>query len=98
MWYNGIFVFQGKKFDYCIVDEASQITQPICLGPLRFANIFVLVGDHYQLPPLIRNNEARDNGMDISLFKRLSEAHPQSVVNLEYQYRMNQDIMVGLNK
>lgn len=90
-------LFQRKKFDYCIVDEASQITQPICLGPLRFADIFVLVGDHYQLPPLIRNNEARDSGMDLSLFKRLSEAHPQAIVNLEYQYRMNQDIMVLSN-
>ena len=35
--------------------------------------------------------------MDISLFKRLSEAHPQVVVNLEYQYRMNKDIMLLSN-
>jgi DNA replication ATP-dependent helicase Dna2 len=39
-------------FDVCIVDEASQVTQPVCLGPLRYANSFVLVGDHYQLPPV----------------------------------------------
>ena len=43
-------IFAQKKFDYCIVDEASQITQPVCLGPLRFADVFVLVGDHYQVP------------------------------------------------
>ena len=42
-------IFHKKKFDYCIVDEASQITQPVCLGPIRYANIFVLVGDHYQV-------------------------------------------------
>ena len=35
------------------MDEASQITLPTCLGPLRFADTFVLVGDHYQLPPLV---------------------------------------------
>ena len=31
--------------------------------------------------------------MDVSLFKRLSERHPQAVVSLEHQYRMNRDIM-----
>jgi DNA replication ATP-dependent helicase Dna2 len=35
--------------------------------------------------------------MDVSLFKRLSEAHPQAVVNLEFQYRMNADIMLLSN-
>ena len=47
-------LFFRRKFDYCIVDEASQITLPTCLGPLRFADTFVLVGDHFQLPPLVR--------------------------------------------
>jgi DNA replication ATP-dependent helicase Dna2 len=47
-------LFNRRKFDYCIVDEASQITLPTCLGPLRFADTFVLVGDHFQLPPLVR--------------------------------------------
>jgi len=36
------------------VDEASQVTLPVCLGPLQYADVFVLVGDHYQLPPLVR--------------------------------------------
>lgn len=31
--------------------------------------------------------------MDVSLFKRLSERHPNAVIRLEHQYRMNQDIM-----
>lgn len=75
------------------MDEASQILQPICLGPLQFADAFVLVGDHYQLPPLIRNHSAREHGMEESLFKRLCEAHPGAVVTLRHQYRMNQDIM-----
>jgi DNA replication ATP-dependent helicase Dna2 len=45
-------LFFRRKFDYCIVDEASQITLPTCLGPLRLADIFLLVGDHFQLPPI----------------------------------------------
>ena len=46
-------LFSRRTFDYCIVDEASQITLPTCLGPLRFAETFILVGDHNQLPPLV---------------------------------------------
>lgn len=90
-------VFLERSFDYCIVDEASQITLPICAGPIRMANTFVLVGDHNQLPPVVKNEEARAGGLDVSLFKLLSDSHPQSVVNLEHQYRMCEDIMTLSN-
>ena len=86
-------LFNIRRFDYCIVDEASQITQPVVLGPLRSADTFILVGDHYQLPPLVTDPEARNGGLSISLFRRLSEAHPEALVNLTFQYRMNQEIM-----
>ncbi|MCJ1479468.1 Tripartite DNA replication factor [Lambiella insularis] len=86
-------IFNQRVFDYCIVDEASQITLPVCLGPIRMARTFILVGDHYQLPPLVQNKEAQEGGLDISLFKLLSERHPSSVVSLEHQYRMCEDIM-----
>ncbi|KAF8634708.1 hypothetical protein AX15_000763 [Amanita polypyramis BW_CC] len=91
-------LFSRRKFDYCIVDEASQITLPTCLGPLRFADTFVLVGDHFQLPPLVRNPAAREGGLDVSLFRQLSDAHPEAIVELAHQYRMNKDIMLLSNK
>ncbi|KIX04982.1 uncharacterized protein Z518_05854 [Rhinocladiella mackenziei CBS 650.93] len=87
-------IFNARTFDYCIVDEASQITLPICLGPIRMAKTFILVGDHYQLPPLVQNKEALEGGLDVSLFKLLSDTQPDSVVNLEHQYRMAEDIML----
>ncbi|BEI94616.1 uncharacterized protein CcaverHIS019_0701880 [Cutaneotrichosporon cavernicola] len=90
-------VFKRRRFDYCIVDEASQITLPTCLGPLRCADAFVLVGDHFQLPPIVRKPEARAGGLDISLFRRLSDAHPAAVAPLAAQYRMNADIMTVSN-
>ena len=94
----GDLVFVHRRdFDYCIVDEASQVSMPVCLGPLALADKFVLVGDHYQLPPLILSAEARAGGLDKSLFRRLSEAHPESVVQLSYQYRMCSDIMAVSN-
>jgi DNA replication ATP-dependent helicase Dna2 len=90
-------LFNRRVFDYCIVDEASQITLPVCLGPIRMANTFVLVGDHYQLPPLVQNKEACEGGLDVSLFKLLCEAHPEAVVSLEHQYRMCDEIMLLSN-
>uniref|UniRef100_A0A665UB13 DNA replication ATP-dependent helicase/nuclease n=1 Tax=Echeneis naucrates TaxID=173247 RepID=A0A665UB13_ECHNA len=85
-------IFTRRRFDFCIIDEASQISQPICLGPLFYAKRFVLVGDHQQLPPIVQNKEARSRGMDESLFKRL-ELHSEAVVQLNVQYRMNRQIM-----
>ncbi|XP_063047000.1 DNA replication ATP-dependent helicase/nuclease DNA2 [Engraulis encrasicolus] len=85
-------IFSRRRFDFCIVDEASQISQPVCLGPLFYAQRFVLVGDHQQLPPIVQNTEARSLGMDESLFKRL-EHHAAAVVQLTVQYRMNSKIM-----
>ena len=34
----------------------------------------------------------------MSLFRRLSDAHPHAVVDLSQQYRMNEDIMLLSNK
>ena len=90
-------IFNQRVFDYCIVDEASQITLPVCLGPIRMARTFILVGDHHQLPPLVQNKEALEGGLDVSLFKMLSDKHSSSVVNLEHQYRMCEDIMTLSN-
>ncbi|CAI7624706.1 unnamed protein product [Penicillium crustosum] len=90
-------IFNQRIFDYCIVDEASQITLPVCLGPIRMARTFILVGDHYQLPPLVQNKAAQEGGLDISLFKLLSDSQPDSVVNLEHQYRMCEEIMLLSN-
>ncbi|KAI0317541.1 AAA domain-containing protein [Amylostereum chailletii] len=46
----------------------------------------------------VRARRARDGGFDVSLFQMLSEAHPSAVVNLDLQYRMNEDIMSLSNK
>lgn len=81
----------GRRFDYAIVDEASQIPEPIALGPLRSARVFILVGDHHQLPPLVVSRQALAEGMDESLFKRLADAHPAAVFALTQQYRSEEE-------
>uniref|UniRef100_A0A1U7YE82 DNA replication ATP-dependent helicase/nuclease n=1 Tax=Nicotiana sylvestris TaxID=4096 RepID=A0A1U7YE82_NICSY len=74
-------------------NDNIRFTIQVSLGPLTFASKFVLVGDHYQLPPLVQSAEARENGMAVSLFCRLSEAHPQAICTLQSQYRMCAAIM-----
>ena len=71
--------------------------EPVTLGALMAATRFVLVGDHQQLPPLVLSEEAKAQGMDVSLFKRLSERHPEAVSRLAIQYRMNADILTVCN-
>ncbi|CAL1536163.1 unnamed protein product, partial [Lymnaea stagnalis] len=84
-------LFNMRKFDVCIVDEASQVLQPACLGPLFNCSKFVLVGDPKQLPPIVKSKEARNLGMDESLFARLEGCGATYDLNL--QYRMNRVIM-----
>lgn len=67
----------GRTFGVCILDEASQVTLPASIGALALARSFLLVGDHYQLSPLVVSREAAQGGLQTSLFRRLSEAHPQ---------------------
>ncbi|CAK9435366.1 uncharacterized protein LODBEIA_P00930 [Lodderomyces beijingensis] len=82
------------EFDYCIIDEASQITLPISLGPIQLAKKFVLVGDHYQLPPLVLHPDPEvKRGLGQSLFKVLANAHSDAVSELTHQYRMCEEIM-----
>ena len=87
----------GRHFDCVILDEAGQLTEPAALGPLLLGGSFIMVGDHFQLPPLVISEQAKRGGMDISLFKRLAEAHPDAVTWLDTQYRMNDDVMAIAN-
>ena len=52
-------LFKQRQFDVCIVDEASQVLQPACFGPLICSRKFVLVGDPLQLTPVVQSHEAR---------------------------------------
>jgi len=75
------------SFDVAVVDEASQLTEPDTLSAINRAERFVLVGDHYQLPPVVRADE-----LGTSLFERLIDEHPEAAVLLDRQYRMAQRI------
>ncbi|CAD7004596.1 unnamed protein product [Ceratitis capitata] len=59
-------------FDVCIIDEATQCTEPWTLMPLKFGiNTLVLVGDTQQLPATVMSKKASDFGLGTSLFTRI---------------------------
>lgn len=80
-------------FDICIIDEAAQGLEASCWVPILLSKRLVLAGDHKQLPPTIKSQQASDSGLDITLMDRLCRLYPESCKMLEIQYRMHQDIM-----
>lgn len=91
-------LIQRKKFDFCILDEAGQLAEPYTLGPFARAKTILLVGDPQQLPPLVVSREAKQLGMEVSLFERFVERYPYAVVSLTTQFRMNRDINALANE
>ena len=84
----GSRVLKSQSFDVAVVDEAGQLTEPGTFLPATLSERFVLVGDHRQLPPVVR----AENDLRVSLFERLIEEHPDAAVMLDRQYRMSQRI------
>ena len=72
----GHALLSGLTFDVCLVDEAGQTPLPAVLGPLLKARALCLVGDQYQLPPLVQNERARQAGLGDSLFRQLCQQQP----------------------
>lgn len=76
-------LFKLKSFDQVIIDEASQIPEPMLAGMLPQFKRFILIGDHRQLPAVVAQNERQSavadedlqaiglNDLRNSLFERL---------------------------
>jgi DNA replication ATP-dependent helicase Dna2 len=84
----GSRALRTQAFDVAVVDEAGQLTEPGTLAAVALADRFVLVGDHNQLPPVVR----AENDLQASLFERLIETYPDAGTLLDRQYRMAQRI------
>ncbi len=93
----GSRVMREQTFDVALVDEASQLTEPATLAAINRAKLFVLVGDHHQLPPVVQSEDGASEDESVgdlsrSLFERLIDEQPGAGVMLERQYRMAQRI------
>jgi superfamily I DNA and/or RNA helicase len=106
---TGKYSFNDLHFDVVIVDEVSKAMPPELVLPILKAKKLILVGDHKQLPPIIKDVSLEDlaNETGISLdsldfektvFEKLIENNPDSYVMLNKQYRMHPDIQKAINQ
>ena len=72
---NSSNLLNCMKFDFCIMDEASKISEPLALGPILFSSRFVMIGDYYLHNPVLKSALAGKKGMGKSLFEKLCKAH-----------------------
>jgi superfamily I DNA and/or RNA helicase len=86
-------LLDGQKFGTVFIDEAAQALEAACWIALRKASRVVLAGDHCQLPPTIKSMAALKGGLGTTLMERIVINHPDEVVLLRTQYRMNDRIM-----
>ncbi|MCA1819421.1 MAG: AAA family ATPase, partial [Halobacteriales archaeon] len=86
-------------FDYVIHDEAGQATAPSSLAALLRGRRLVLAGDPKQLPPTVVSMDAKEAGLDVTLFERIEEltGHGRTRL-LETQFRMREPIVAFSNK
>ncbi|WP_152267821.1 AAA domain-containing protein [Agriterribacter humi] len=87
------YTVRHLRYHTVVIDEAGQALEPACWIPILKAQKLVLAGDHCQLPPTIKSEEAARNGLSTTLLEKCVQLHPGSVVLLEEQYRMHETIM-----
>lgn len=78
-------IYINRRFDYCIIDEGSQMHFLLALIPISLSDRFCIVGDHLQLKPLSKKSK----DLSLSLFEYLID----DCATLTHQYRMGDAIM-----
>ncbi|TGE28476.1 AAA domain-containing protein [Hymenobacter metallicola] len=80
-------------YETVFIDEAAQALEPGCWIPITKGNRVVLAGDHQQLPPTVKSEQAARDGLRETLFEKCIKRQPDSARMLEVQYRMHEQIM-----
>ena len=79
-------------FKCLLVDEAGQVFEPALLMPLsRGSERMCLIGDHKQLPPLVKNAVVKEE-LGKTMFERLMQLRFIQTTMLNVQFRMSPDI------
>ena len=87
------YTVANLTYQTVVIDEAGQALEPACWIPILKAQKLILAGDHCQLSPTIKSEAAVRGGLAKTLLEKCVENHPETVVLLEEQYRMNTEIM-----
>lgn len=81
-----------KTFHTLFFDEASQALEPIVWIPLLKCKRVIFSGDHFQLPPVVKSQQAKKEGLDVTLLDVCMKLEGTSSL-LTRQYRMHNAIM-----
>jgi predicted DNA helicase len=81
------------SFETVFIDEAAQALEPGCWIPIAKGQRLVLAGDHHQLPPTVKSEQAAREGLRETLFEKCIQRQPQTAPMLKVQYRMHEQIM-----
>ena len=87
------YTVRHLRYKTTVIDEAGQALEPACWIPILKSTTLILAGDHCQLPPTIKSDEAARGGLSTTLLEKCVALHPEAVTLLEEQYRMHQRIM-----
>lgn len=87
------YTVRNLRYDTVVIDEAGQALEPACWIAILKGSKLVFAGDHLQLSPSIKSNEAAKAGLSETLLEKSVLRHPESVVVLTEQYRMHRNIM-----
>jgi superfamily I DNA and/or RNA helicase len=82
-----------QRFDCVVLDEATQVPDPLALVALSRAPRAVLAGDPHQLAPTVLDLDADRAGLGTTFFERLIARVPAASRLLRIQHRMHADIM-----
>jgi ATP-dependent RNA/DNA helicase IGHMBP2 len=80
-------------YETVFIDEAAQALEPGCWIPITKASRVVLAGDHQQLPPTVKSEQAARDGLRETLFEKCIRRQPGTARMLRVQYRMHEQIM-----
>lgn len=81
------------SFETVFIDEAAQALEPGCWIPIARGERVVLAGDHHQLPPTVKSEQAAREGLRETLFEKCIQRQPATARMLTVQYRMHEQIM-----
>jgi ATP-dependent RNA/DNA helicase IGHMBP2 len=87
------YTVRHMRYRTVVIDEAGQGIEPASWIPILKGEKLILAGDHLQLPPTIKSDEAARKGLVNTLLEKLANRHPEAVTLLEEQYRMHEQIM-----
>ncbi|WP_170110150.1 serine/threonine-protein kinase [Peribacillus acanthi] len=91
-------------YDWVIIDEAARATAPELILPMLLGHKIILVGDHYQLPPIVNLIQEKELGINVkklekSIFEDIfNKSSEESKYTLSSQFRMHPNISSMIQK